>query len=369
MAKAGDTIENPFSGERITFLEIPSETNGDLLRFDWHIPPSFSIPEHVHVRQEERHEILSGTLRSRVAGRERDLGSGERIIGPAGVPHAWRNPSDDEELRIVSELQPALGFEALLEHSFVIAGDLKADKLGTPKHLLRIAILLDESGGQFYPTGMPMPLWKAFLALVSALARIGKRLGYEAERGSKAPRTVRIERSVVVFRLPEEVFAFVADLRNDPRWVWTLAEVRKTSEGPPGVGTTFLTVPRFLGRLIEAPEEVTGYEPNRRLDTEGGLGPLRYTGSRIVEGVAGGTRFTIKFEVRLGGFLVVAGPIFAPLARRQLETEFASLKDVLEGRSPAAKGRGKAAKFLAAGLAATILFALLRRRSKNRRIP
>jgi mannose-6-phosphate isomerase-like protein (cupin superfamily)/uncharacterized protein YndB with AHSA1/START domain len=367
VANVGDTIENPFSGERITFLEVPSETNGDLLRFDWHIPPGFSIPEHVHVRQEERHEIVSGTLRGRIAGRERDFGRGERAIGPAGVPHAWRNPSDGEELRIVSELQPALDFEALLEHSFDIARGLKTDKMVVPKHLLRIAILLDESGGEFYLIGIPMPVWRAFLTLIAALARVGRLLGYEAGHDAKAPRMMRIERSVKIRRPPEEVFAFVADLRNDPRWVWTLTEARKTSEGPLGVGTTFLTVARFLGRRIEAPEEVTGYEPNRRLDTEGGWGPLRYTCSRIVEGVAGDARVTVKFEVRLGGFLGVAGPIFAPFARRQLETGLGSLKDVLEGRSPVAKDRGKAAKFLAAGLAGTILCALRRRRSKNRR--
>lgn len=191
MAKAGDIIENPFSGERITFLEVPSETNGDLLRFVWNIPPRFSIPEHVHLRQEERHEILSGTLRGRIAGRERDFGGGERIIGPAGVPHAWRNPSDDEGLRMVSELQPALGFEALLEHSFAIAVDLKTDKPGTPGHLLRIAILLDEAGGEFYPTGVPAPAWKIFLALVAALARVGKLLGYEARSPGRRPTRVR----------------------------------------------------------------------------------------------------------------------------------------------------------------------------------
>lgn len=180
MANAGDIIENPLSGERITFLEVPNEANGDLLRFDWHIPPGFSIPEHVHIRQEERHEILSGTLRGRVAGRERDYGHGEKVIGPAGVPHAWRNPSDDEELRIVSELQPALGFETLLETGFAIARDLKTDRLGTPKHLLRIFILLDEAGGEFYPAGIPMPVWRAFLTLIAALAYVGRLLGYEA---------------------------------------------------------------------------------------------------------------------------------------------------------------------------------------------
>lgn len=128
--KAGETIENPFSGERITFLEVPGEANGDLLRFDWRFPPGFAIPEHAHVRQEERHEVLSGTLRGRISGQARDYGPGDRVIGPAGVTHAWRDPSDEAELRIISELQPARDFGELLETAFSILGDLKPDRPG-----------------------------------------------------------------------------------------------------------------------------------------------------------------------------------------------------------------------------------------------
>jgi quercetin dioxygenase-like cupin family protein len=87
-------IENPITGERITFLDTTRETNGELLRFEYVLPPGFTIAEHVHPRQEERHEVLSGTLWGRIGGQEQDYGEGERVIGPAGVPHAYRNPSE-----------------------------------------------------------------------------------------------------------------------------------------------------------------------------------------------------------------------------------------------------------------------------------
>ncbi len=48
MAKAGDIIENPATGERITFLNTTQETNGELLRFEYVLPPGFTIAEHVH---------------------------------------------------------------------------------------------------------------------------------------------------------------------------------------------------------------------------------------------------------------------------------------------------------------------------------
>lgn len=176
MVHVGEVIENPISGERITVLEAPGVENGDLLRFDWDLPPRFFIPSHVHRRQEERHEIVSGTLRGRIGERERDFRAGERVIAPAGVPHAWRNPSETEGLRIVSELQPARGFETLLKTGFAIVRDLQNDKLGTPKHLLRAGILLHETGDEFYPTALPEPVWTA---AISALARLGRALGYD----------------------------------------------------------------------------------------------------------------------------------------------------------------------------------------------
>jgi quercetin dioxygenase-like cupin family protein len=180
VAKAGDLIENPATGERITFLNTTQETNGELLRFEYVLPPGFTIPEHVHPYQEERHEVLSGTLRGRVGGQERDYGEGERVVGPAGVPHAWQNPSSDEELRFVSELRPPLVFETILETTFGLARDGKTTKQGIPKDPLQLAVLVDETRGMFYASRVPVAVQEAFLAIFGVLASVGRLLGYKA---------------------------------------------------------------------------------------------------------------------------------------------------------------------------------------------
>jgi quercetin dioxygenase-like cupin family protein len=159
----------------MTFLQTSGETNGDLLRVEVVLPPGFSMAEHVHPHQEERHEVLSGTLRARVGGQERDYKAGERVVGPPGVPHAWRNPSDQEDLRIVSEHRPASHTEHMLETGFAIARNLEADKKGALKHLLRAAVLLDEIKEDFYFTGAPL---RTLMAMFMALAPIGRLLGY-----------------------------------------------------------------------------------------------------------------------------------------------------------------------------------------------
>ena len=142
--------------------------------------PVFSSPEHVYPRQEERHEVLSGTLRGRVGGRERDFGKGERAIAPPNVPHAWRNPSVGEELRIVPELRPALHLEALIEVGFALARELKTDRKKAPKHLPRMIMLVNEAKHEFYLTAVPRPARVAFAALLGVLAYAVGRLGYGA---------------------------------------------------------------------------------------------------------------------------------------------------------------------------------------------
>ena len=68
MAPQGDVVENTLTGERVTFLETVGDTGGDLLRFEYALPPGWFVPAHIHPRQ----EVLSGTLRGRVGGQERD---------------------------------------------------------------------------------------------------------------------------------------------------------------------------------------------------------------------------------------------------------------------------------------------------------
>jgi quercetin dioxygenase-like cupin family protein len=176
MAYPGDVVEAPLLGARATFLETTERTNGELLRVEVVLPPGFSVSEHVHPGQEERHKVVRGTLRARVGGQEKDYGEGELAVGPPGLPHAWSNPSDAEALCIVSEHRPALHMEEMLEGGFTIARDLQADKRGALKHLLRMAVLLDDIKDDFYMSRAPT---QALLRAFAALAPIGRLLGYE----------------------------------------------------------------------------------------------------------------------------------------------------------------------------------------------
>ena len=61
MIQPGDVIENPVTGERITFVRTSAQTGGALAEMDLELSPAaFLAAEHIHQRQEESFEVLEG---------------------------------------------------------------------------------------------------------------------------------------------------------------------------------------------------------------------------------------------------------------------------------------------------------------------
>ena len=52
----------------------------------------------------------------------------------------------------------------------------------------------------------------------------------------------------VISRPVEEVFAVIADVAKTPIWTPGLSQVRRTSDGPIGVGASMVYTGTFLGR-------------------------------------------------------------------------------------------------------------------------
>ena len=98
MAKAGEVLEIPMAG-RIVFRQTGQETNGELLEFDFYLPVGQeSAQAHIHPRQDERFEVVTGKVRGEVDGSERTAGPGESAEMAAGTPHFWWTDGDEEAL-------------------------------------------------------------------------------------------------------------------------------------------------------------------------------------------------------------------------------------------------------------------------------
>ena len=193
MAKAGDEIVNPVTGHRIVFRKTTQETDGELLQMEWIGGPGWRAgPVHVHSWQEERFEVLSGTLGSRVAGVERAHKPGDgAVVVPAGVEHTVWN-GGDEEVRALVEFRPASSrSELMLETVFGLAQDGKLSKAGIPRNPLRLALIVHDYEDQIYLARPPLAVQRA---LFGALASVGRLLGYRAEYPYPYGRLVREER-------------------------------------------------------------------------------------------------------------------------------------------------------------------------------
>ena len=63
MIRTGDTIENPITGERVTFLATSVDTDGDAVVIETVVQPhGFVAAAHVHPAQSERFAVEAGTL-------------------------------------------------------------------------------------------------------------------------------------------------------------------------------------------------------------------------------------------------------------------------------------------------------------------
>ena len=66
MAKSGEVLEHPVTGERLIWRKVAGETQGQILQGDLFAKPGGHVAAaHVHPNQEERFEVLSGTLKLR----------------------------------------------------------------------------------------------------------------------------------------------------------------------------------------------------------------------------------------------------------------------------------------------------------------
>jgi mannose-6-phosphate isomerase-like protein (cupin superfamily) len=174
MIRAGDTIENPVTGERIVFRQTSRETGGEAVVIETYVKPNgFVAAAHVHAGQEERFQVLRGSVGFKVGGRKLVAGPGQRLTVPAGTPHKFWN-AGEETAHFVCEIRPALQFESLLETMFALAADGKTNRKGMPNPL-RLAVIAQ---AHFDTVQLPFPptiLQRIGLAMAAPL---GKALGY-----------------------------------------------------------------------------------------------------------------------------------------------------------------------------------------------
>jgi uncharacterized protein YndB with AHSA1/START domain len=141
---------------------------------------------------------------------------------------------------------------------------------------------------------------------------------------------ITVEKTILIGRPTEIVFAFVSDQTNAPRWQRGLTAVRRTTDGPIGVGTRHTFERTLIGRRMDGSNEYTEYDPDE-LVAFAWAGPMPGQASYVVEpsGIDG-TRLVARLEMQAQGLLRVAEPVLAVGLRRDVEANLETLKHLLE---------------------------------------
>lgn len=140
-----------------------------------------------------------------------------------------------------------------------------------------------------------------------------------------------IEKHVVIDRPVGDVFAFVSDQTNAPRWQRGLTELNRSSTGPIGVGTRHTFVRTLMGRRMDGSNEYTDYEPDRYIAFRATSGGVGLRASYTVEAAGlGQSRVTAWMELRPSGWLRAVEPLMSASLRRDVEANLDSLKRLLE---------------------------------------
>ena len=140
----------------------------------------------------------------------------------------------------------------------------------------------------------------------------------------------RIEESVEIRRPADVVFAYTTDAKKWPKWQSTIPESEQTSPGPVGVGTTFKGSIRMMGLSMKWTARATEYEANRRFGKTIICGSITNEQHNTYEPIDGGTRFTLVYDMKVGGLMKLFSPMIVNAMRDGLKKALGNLKSLLE---------------------------------------
>lgn len=140
---------------------------------------------------------------------------------------------------------------------------------------------------------------------------------------------MRFSNTVTIRRPPSEVFAYLADPTNLPKWNYAITSTQQVTSGPVGVGTRFRQT-RSIPRPGVEELEVTEFVPDRRLAFHGDVGPLTGTLVYEMEAVPEGTTLTNSADLEGRGALGILAPLAGIRVREAVAVNLDRLRELLE---------------------------------------
>jgi len=142
---------------------------------------------------------------------------------------------------------------------------------------------------------------------------------------------INFEKNFWTSKNPQEVFDFLSDPTKDVEWRDSSVSGEWISEPPHGVGSTYKSVDKLMGRAIEVTQEITAWDSPNQYGFKGASGPMSFELTMKFEAQDNGTKATISVEAQSGGLFKMAENLFGKQMEKQFSTDMASLERVMGG--------------------------------------
>jgi uncharacterized protein YndB with AHSA1/START domain len=144
---------------------------------------------------------------------------------------------------------------------------------------------------------------------------------------------VHFETSVRIERPVEEVFDYVADPGNFPRWNSAVQSVRETAPGREGAETTYVMERDLPGGRAQNELEIVDWDRPAAFAIRTTSGPTPFTYRYRFSTEEGLTALELSAEVELSGIAGALGPLASRGVKRGVDSNLADLKRILEANS------------------------------------
>lgn len=133
---------------------------------------------------------------------------------------------------------------------------------------------------------------------------------------------------VVIDRPVQDVWDFISEPNNLPKWLSGISDIRKSAETM-AVGESYGFKRRFLGRSVDGTSSVTAYDPPTKYAYSFASGDMTSTITYELEKLGDGTLLNFSYEAEVGGFFGVAPKVVLSRATGEYEKDLEKLKQAL----------------------------------------
>jgi len=135
---------------------------------------------------------------------------------------------------------------------------------------------------------------------------------------------------ITIDRPINEVFDFIADNENDPKWCVPVVETTRITGSAPGAGARYSFASQAGLIKLRGEFEISAFEPPGKIEWVGESSIVKFSGQYRLESVGTGTRLEERTTFELKGLLVPLQGMMISQYQKTYDTQLERLKALLE---------------------------------------